>query len=144
MSLPESFLATNGLLNVFLDVVSGLVVNEGVIGRRLADELPFLATEEILMRGVKAGGDRQELHERIRQHAHASAAKMKETGEGNDLMSRLKGDKAFAKVDLAAVVDPARFIGRAPQQVDEFLAEVVEPIRKRYADDLGAPSDLHV
>ena len=100
-----------------------------MIAANLEAELPFMATENILMAAVAAGGDRQDLHERIRRHSQAAAAVVKEQGGRNDLLERLAADPAFAKVDLAAALDPAQFVGRAPQQVDEFLAEVVEPIR---------------
>ena len=130
--LAELFLAVDGILNVLDNVTAGLVVNEAVIAAAVAAELPFMATENILMAAVQAGGDRQDLHERIRQHSLAAVAEVK-AGRPNDLMTRLKADKAFAKVDLAATMDPARFIGRAPQQVDAFCANVIEPIRQRYA-----------
>ena len=146
LSLPETFLATNGILNVFMSVVSGLVVNEGVIARRLASELPFLATENILMCATKAGGDRQELHERIRKHAHAASARMKETGEPNDLLSRLKKDEAFAKVPLDAgdILEAALYVGLAPQQTRSYIKDVVEPALRPYADVLGAETDFHL
>jgi adenylosuccinate lyase len=98
----------------------------------LREELPFMATENILMAAVAAGGDRQDLHERIRQHSHAAAAVVKEQGGENDLIDRLKQDKAFANVDLESTIDPAKLTGRSAEQVDEFLAGVVGPIRKRY------------
>ena len=101
-----------------------------VIAKNLREELPFMATENILMAAVAAGGDRQELHERIRQHSQAAAAVVKQQGGANDLLERLKADKAFAGVDLDAAVDPAKLTGRSTEQVDEFLAEVVAPIRR--------------
>jgi adenylosuccinate lyase len=96
------------------------------------------------MAAVEAGGDRQELHERIRQHSQAAAAVVKQEGGENDLLERLAGDEAFAGVDVAAALAPAQFVGRAPQQVDEFIAQVVDPIRKRYPQALGGEAEVHV
>ena len=112
-----------------------------VIESNLAAELPFMATEEILMAGVRAGGDRQDLHERIRVHSVAAAREVKEQGRPNDLMDRLKSDPAFAKVDLTGALDARRFVGRAPEQVEGFLREVVGPVRERYAGALGGKRD---
>jgi adenylosuccinate lyase len=130
--LPQSFLAIDAVLVLYHNVASGLVVYPGVIARHLREELPFMASENILMAAVAAGGDRQALHERIRQHSQAAAAVVKEQGGENDLMDRLKNDTAFAGVDLEAAVDARSLTGRSAEQVDEFLAEVVEPIRERY------------
>ena len=96
------------------------------------------------MAAVAAGGDRQDLHERIRRHSLAAAAVVKEEGGRNDLLDRLAADPAFAKVDLRSALDPARFVGRAPQQVDEFLADVVEPIRKKYPQAVGMEGEVSV
>ena len=128
LDLPQAFLAADAVLILCQNVAGGLVVYPKVIAASLEAELPFMATENILMAAVAAGGDRQDLHERIRRHSQAAAAVVKEQGGKNDLLERLAADAAFACVDLAAVVDPRQFIGRAPQQVDEFLAEVVAPI----------------
>ena len=144
LSLPETFLAANGMLNVFLDVVSGLVVNENVIRLHLEAELPFLATENILMQATKAGGDRQELHERIRQHAHAAAKRIKETGEPNDLLSRLKADASFARVDFSDALSSEHYVGLAPRQTRTYLAEAVKPALRERADLLGARTEFHV
>jgi adenylosuccinate lyase len=100
--------------------------------------LPFMATENILMAAVTAGGDRQDLHERIRQHSQAAAAVVKQQGGENDLVERLRQDEAFSKVDLATAVDAPTLTGRSAAQVDEFLAEVVRPIRDRYGDSLAS------
>ncbi|HLU40537.1 MAG TPA: adenylosuccinate lyase [Planctomycetota bacterium] len=129
IALPESFLAVDAILTLAENVVSGLVLFPRVIERNLRAQLPFLATEEILMAGVRAGGDRQDLHERIRQHARAATARIKEHGEENPLLAALAADPAFAAIraELPSLTDPARFIGRAPQQVDEFLREHLEP-----------------
>jgi adenylosuccinate lyase len=134
LSLPQSFLATDALLILCQNVTSGLVVYPKVIASHLEAELPFMASENILMAAVSAGGDRQDLHERIRRHSQAAAKVVKEEGGRNDLMKRLADDPAFAKVDLGSVLNPIQFVGRAPQQVDEFLAEVIEPIRTKYGD----------
>ncbi len=142
--LPEAFLATDGILRILINVASGLVVYPQVIAAHVAAELPFMATENILMAGVRAGGDRQALHERIRQHAHAAAAQVKQEGKPNDLIERLRADAAFAGVDFAATLDPAAYVGLAPTQVDRFIAEVVEPIRQRYRDQLDRTVELNV
>lgn len=145
LSLPQSFLAVDALLILYRNIASGLKVFPKVIAKRLGEELPFMATEEILMAGVRAGGDRQELHERIRVHSLAAAREVKEEGGHNDLMDRLKGDAAFASVDLGQALDARRFVGRAVEQVDEFVETVVAPIRKTYASELGASTgDLRV
>ncbi len=132
LALPQAFLAVDAVLILYRNVASGLVVYPQVIARNLREELPFMATENILMAAVQAGGDRQDLHERIRQHSQAAAAVVKEQGGSNDLLPRLKKDAAFSKVDLEAAIDPAKLTGRSPEQVDEFLTEVVAPIRDRY------------
>jgi adenylosuccinate lyase len=142
--IPQAFLAVDAILLLYQNIASGLVVYLQVIARNLREELPFMATENILMAAVAAGGDRQELHERIRQHSHAAAAVVKEQGGENDLLARLKKDKAFAGVDIDAVVDPAKLTGRSAEQVDEFLAEVVAPIRKRYGNSAASASELLV
>lgn len=132
--LPQAFLAIDAVLILYRNIVDGLVVYPKVIEKHLAEELPFMATEEILMAGVQAGGDRQELHERIRVHSQAAGQQVKEFGRPNDLLERLKTDPAFTSVDLGNALDARRFVGRAPEQVDAFIANVVEPIRQRYGD----------
>ena len=144
LTVPEAFLATDAMLRIMLNVARGLVVYPKVIESRLQAELPFMATEEILMAGVGAGGDRQDLHERIRQHSQAAAARVKLEGAKNDLLDRLHGDPAFAKLDLARLTDPRQFVGRAPHQVDDFVREYVAPIRQRYKAALGKSAELHV
>jgi adenylosuccinate lyase len=131
--IPQAFLAADACLILALDVAKGLAVFPRVIERRLAAEVPFLATELILVEGVKAGGDRQELHEAIRQHAQAAATRVREDGAGNDLFERLAADARFAAIleILPRLSDPARFVGRAPEQVQEFLAEELEPALAR-------------
>ena len=130
--LPQAFLAADAVLVLCQNVTAGLVVYPRVIAANLQAELPFMATENILMAGVAAGGDRQDLHERIRRHSQAAAAVVKEQGGKNDLLERMAGDPAFAEVDLGALLAPSDFVGRAPQQVDEFLSEVIAPIRAKY------------
>ena len=142
--LPQSFLAADAVLILCQNVTAGLVVYPRVIAANLAAELPFMATENILMAAVAAGGDRQDLHERIRRHSLAAAAVVKNEGGRNDLMERIAADPAFAKVDLTCALDPAQFVGRAPQQVDEFIAEHIEPMRAKYGERAGADADLRV
>jgi adenylosuccinate lyase len=130
LSIPESFLATDAILILVNNIVSGLEVHPARIRRRLMDELPFMATEELIVRSVRAGGDRQEAHEVIRQHSIAAARAVKHDGTANDMLERLAADARFnvSIEDMRSTLDPARFIGRAPQQVEEFLAEVIDPI----------------
>jgi adenylosuccinate lyase len=137
LSLPQSFLAIDAVLILYRNIVDGMVVYPKVIEKHIAEELPFMATEEILMAGVQAGGDRQELHERIRVHSQEAGAQVKQHGKPNDLIERLRGDTAFADIDLDDTLDVSRYIGRAPQQVDAFISDIVTPIRTRYADVLG-------
>lgn len=144
LTLPQAFLAADAVLILCQNVTAGLVVYPRVITAHLEAELPFMATENILMAAVAAGGDRQDLHERIRRHSHAAAAVVKERGEANDLLKRLAAEPAFAKVDLVAATEPSQFVGRAPQQVDEFIAEVIEPIRAKYVGSLPGDVDVHV
>ncbi|MBP5638918.1 MAG: adenylosuccinate lyase [Victivallales bacterium] len=129
ISVAEAFLAIDGILDIYANVAGGLVVYPKVIEKRLRSELPFMATENILMEAVKAGGDRQELHERIRENSQKAAQVVKAEGGDNDLIARLKADPAFAAVadTIDQKLDPKNFVGRAPQQVAEFLAEEVEP-----------------
>jgi adenylosuccinate lyase len=140
LAVPEPFLAVDGCLMIVIDVARGLVVYPSTIEAAVKAELPFMATEEILL----AGGDRQEQHERIRQHSRDAATQVKEFGRPNDLISRLQQDPAFSHVQFDQVLDPDRFVGRAPQQVEAFVRSVVEPIRKRYAATLGQAITLKV
>jgi adenylosuccinate lyase len=127
--IPEAFLATDAILRLYINVVRGLTVYPAVIDRRLQQELPFMATEALLMAGVKAGGDRQLLHERIRIHSMA-AAQMVKAGQPNDLLTRVADDPAFAAVqsELATLLAPTRFVGRAAEQVEDYLATTVYPL----------------
>lgn len=144
MTLPQAFLGVDAVLTIYHNIASGMIVYPEVVAKNLNEELPFMATENILMAAVTAGGDRQELHEKIRQHSVAAAAEVKQKGKSNDLMERLAADEAFAGVDLNAAVDAKDLVGRAPEQVDEFIAAVVEPIRERYAGSGVAESELKV
>ena len=141
LTIPQAFLATDAMLILYRNIVDGLVVYPQVIARHLQEELPFMATEEILMAGVRSGGDRQELHERIRVHSQEAARQVKERGATNDLLSRLQSDPAFQSVDLTGALDPLRFTGRAAQQVDRFVADVIAPIRQRYAAALSQSAE---
>jgi adenylosuccinate lyase len=133
LSIPDAFLALDGILVLVENVSSGLVVNPWVIGRNLEEHLPFMASETILMHASAAGGDRQDLHERIRRHSMAAADRMKIEGGQADLLERIAEDEAFglSLEQLVEMVDPARFVGRAPAQVDQFLAEWVQPTLAR-------------
>lgn len=142
--LPEAFLAVDGILQILINVFDGLVVYPQVIEAHVEAELPFMATENILMAAVKAGGDRQELHEKIRLHSQAAAAQVKTFGRPNDLIGRLRADIAFARIDFEKVLDPQSYVGRAPQQVDEFIKTIVAPIRKRYSKQLNRRVELNV
>jgi adenylosuccinate lyase len=142
--IPEAFLAVDGILEILINVLGGLVVYPKVIANHLDAELPFMATENILMAAVKAGGNRQQLHEKIRLHSHAAAAQVKQLGKPNDLISRLKADIDFRKVNFEAVLDPQNYIGRAPQQVDEFLKKIIFPIRAKYRKELNIKVELKV
>jgi adenylosuccinate lyase len=139
LALPEAFLAADSIARLGANVTAGLVVNEKVIARRVAAELPFIATENIMMAAVRAGGDRQQVHGRIREHSMAAAERVKGGDGENDLVERIRADDAFAAVRgrLEEMLEPQNFVGRAPQQVDEFLAEVAEPA----LEDLPEPPD---
>jgi len=130
ISIPEAFLAVDSILNIYMNIADGIVVYPRVIEKHVMEELPFMATENILMEAVKRGGDRQELHERIRQHSMASAGRVKNDGLPNDLIERIANDPAFglSLEDIRGVLKPENFIGRCPQQVDEFLEEYVYPL----------------
>ena len=144
ISLGEGFLAADAILRLYQNIVEGLVIYPKIIARHIADELPMMATENILMAAVKAGGDRQALHEKIRQHSHEAARQVKVEGGTNDLLVRLKADPAFSKVDIDAELEPSRFIGRAPEQVDEFLLQYVRPILEANAALLGTEAEIEL
>ncbi len=144
MAIPEGFLTTDAICQIVLNVARGLVVYPNVIAGRVMSELPFMATENILMAAVASGGDRQDLHERIRAHSQEAGRVVKVEGKPNDLLARLKADDAFVGIDIDAAVNPSDFIGRASEQVDEFLAAHVEPVRRKYAHLLGQKAELKV
>lgn len=129
LSIPEAFLAIDGILNLYANVTDGLVVYPKVIEQRLRKELPFMATENIMMDAVKRGGDRQELHEKIRQHSMTASRVVKEEGGENDLLERIANDKSFGVTleELEAILQPSKYVGRAPEQTTDFLNEVVYP-----------------
>ena len=132
LTLPEAFLALDGALEVMLEVTRGLVVYEVMIRRALELELPFLITEDLIGEAVRRGGDRQEAHETLRRHSQAAGDRVKREAGPNDLFERLRGEPAFAGLDFEAMADPLACAGRAPEQVDEFLEQVVGPIRRRW------------
>lgn len=133
ISVPEAFLAIDGIVNIVLNVASGFSAYPSIISRHLADELPFMVTENILMEAVNAGGDRQELHEKIRRHAMEAARRIKEEGNKNDLLERVAQDPSFSRIKsrLKEISDPIKLVGRAPQQVEEFISEIADPLIKR-------------
>jgi adenylosuccinate lyase len=144
LTIPQAFLAADAVLRLALNISGGLVVNPDVIRRQVEQVLPYMATENLLMAAVAEGGDRQEVHEAIRRHSHAVTAQLKAGGARNDLLDRLRADPLLAKVDFAGVLDQGRFVGRAPQQVDEFLAEEIEPVRQKYRHLLGQGAEVSV
>ena len=140
LSVPEAFLAVDAILNIYANVADGLVVHEKVIEKHVLEELPFMASENILMDAVKKGGDRQILHERIRVLSQQAGANVKDLGLPNDLIERIASDPAFSMLrreELTAHLEPARYVGRCPEQVEEFLAEEVEPVLARYSQALA-------
>lgn len=141
ISIPEAFLAVDAILNIYMNIADGIVVYPRIIEKHVREELPFMATENILMEAVKRGGDRQELHERIRQHSMAAARRIKEDGLPNDLIDRIAGDPAFglSLEDIMGVLEPINYIGRSREQVDEFLQHHVQPLL-----EANQVSDAHV
>ena len=144
VAIPEAFLAVDGILEILINVASGMVVYPKLIKSRVAAELPFMATENILMAAVKAGGNRQKLHDELRRHSHAAAAQVKNLGKKNDLLKRLRKSKAFRKVDFRKVLNAKSYVGRAPKQVNEFIRDFVTPIRKKYRNELNKKVELKV
>ena len=146
ISVPESFLAVDAILNIYLNVATGMVVYPKVIEQHILKELPFMATENIMMQAVKKGGDRQELHEKIRIHSMAAARVVKEEGKENDLIERIVNDESFNLNldDIKAVLKPENFIGRAKEQTEEFLRDYVSPVLDKYKDVLGEEAELSV
>ncbi|HIR40864.1 MAG TPA: adenylosuccinate lyase [Candidatus Egerieicola pullicola] len=146
ISVAEAFLAVDSILNIMLNVCDGLVVYPKVIEQRVLKELPFMATENIMMQAVKKGGNRQELHEKLREHSMAAAKVVKEEGKDNDLIDRICADPAFqlTREEIEAVLTPIHFVGRSVHQVEEFIADYVDPIRKANADVLNEKAQLSV
>lgn len=146
LSVPEGFLAIDGILDLCLNVVDGLVVYPKVIEKRLLAELPFMATENIMMDAVKAGGDRQELHERIRELSMEAGKNVKERGMDNNLLELIAEDPAFnlSLKELEKTMDPAKYVGRAREQVDAYLEKVIRPLLEKNKELLGVKAEIHV
>lgn len=146
LSVPEGFLAVDGILDLYLNVVDGLVVYPKVIEKHLMAELPFMATENIMMDAVKAGGDRQELHERIRELSMEAGRNVKEKGLDNNLLELIAADPAFnlSLDELKKTMDPSRYVGRSPKQVEEFLEEVIKPLLEENEGELGLTAQINV
>ena len=146
IAVSEAFLAADGILNLMLNVCDGLVVYPKVVRARVMNELPFMATENIMMDAVKKGGDRQQLHEKLRVHSQAAARVVKEEGGRNDLIDRIVADPAFmvTREEVERILEPINFIGRSAEQVDEFVAECVDPVLAAHADALGETATLNV
>lgn len=146
LSVAEAFLATDAILCIYLNIASGLVVYPKVIRRHIMDELPFMASENIMMDAVKRGGDRQELHERIREHSVAAGRQVKEEGKTNDLLERIENDPAFGmtKEEIEKNLDPKNYTGRSASQVTDFLNDVVYPEISKYSEDIAEEAELKV
>ncbi|MCI6190652.1 MAG: adenylosuccinate lyase [Clostridium sp.] len=146
ISVAEAFLALDGVLNLYINIAENMVVYDKVIAAHVNRELPFMATENIMMESVKRGGDRQELHERIREHSMAAAQRVKGEGLDNDLIERIINDPTFnlSKEEILAIIDPKKFVGRAPSQVVEFIEEYVDPIIEANKDAVEVHSEINV
>jgi len=146
LSVAEAFLAIDAVLDIYGNVVDGLVVYDKVINKRIMEELPFMATEIILMEGVKRGGDRQELHESIRVHSMEAGRMVKEEGKSNDLIERILADSTFkmSEEEVRTLLKPINFVGRAPEQVVEYIAEYIKPILDENKQVLGKSVELSV
>jgi adenylosuccinate lyase len=146
LTIPQAFLAIDAILNIYLNVADGIVVYENMIKKHISEELPFMATERILMEAVKRGGDRQELHEHRREHSMEAAKKVKLEGESNDLIERIKGDSAFASVkdDIDSLLDANKFTGRCASQVSELYEEYIKPILEANKDKLNKVGEVKV
>jgi len=143
LTIPQAFLAADGVLRLAANIASGLIVNTAVIGRNVSEYLPYLATENILMAAVRHGGDRQKLHARLAEHSHTVTAQIK-AGGANDLVNRLTSDPAFKGIDLAATLKPSAYVGRSPEQVEEFLSEEVDPVLARLGDKEELDTEIRV
>ncbi|MDD6844842.1 MAG: adenylosuccinate lyase [Clostridia bacterium] len=146
LSVPEAFLAVDGILDLYMNVVDGLVVYDKVITKRLMSELPFMATENIMMDAVKAGGDRQELHERIRELSMEAGKRVKQEGLDNNLLELIAADPMFNVTleDLQKTLEPSKYVGRSKEQVEEYLKEVINPILDVNASELGLTAEINV
>ena len=146
IAMAEGFLAADAILNILLNVSDGLVVYPKVVRSRVMAELPFMASENIMMKAVKKGGDRQELHERLREHAVAAAAVVKQEGQPNDMIARVEADPAFGltREEIESELQPEAFTGRAPQQVEEYLDSYIRPLLAANPDDIGLTAELSV
>ena len=146
ISIPEAFLATDALLNLYLNIVRGMTVYPKMAEKLLNDELPFMATENIMMDAAKRGADRQELHEHVRVHSMAASKVIKEEGGENDLLERIANDPIFGVTldELKGIVDPHKYVGRAPRQTEIFLHDVVKPILDRYADTETETAEINL
>ena len=146
ISVPEAFLAVDGILDLCLNVVDGLVVYDKVIEKKFMEEIPFMATENIMMDATKAGGDRQELHEKIRQYSMQAGANVKQEGKENNLLELIAADPAFGRTldELKALMKPSLYVGRAPQQTEEYINEVIKPVLDANSDVLGLTAEINV
>lgn len=146
ISVAEAFLALDGVLNLYINITSNMVVYEKVIAAHVNSELPFMATENIMMEAVKRGGDRQELHEKIRVHSLAAARQVKEFGEKNDLIERILADESFglSKEEILSIIDPSKFTGRSGGQVVDFIEEYINPILEAHKNELGEEVEINV
>ena len=146
ISVPEAFLAVDAILSLYINVVDGLVVYDKVITKHMMAELPFMATENIMMDAVKNGGNRQELHEKIRQLSMEAGKNVKVEGKDNNLLELIAADPSFNLTleELQATMEPSKYVGRAPIQVDKFLANVVNPILEANKEDLGMTAEINV
>ncbi len=146
ISVAEAFLALDGVLNLYINITSNIVVYEKVIAAHVNSELPFMATENIMMEAVKRGGDRQELHEKIRVHSLAAARQVKEFGEKNDLIERILADESFglSKEEILSIIDPSKFTGRSSGQVVDFIEEYINPILEAHKNELGEEVEINV
>jgi adenylosuccinate lyase len=146
LSIPEGFLAVDGILDLCLNVVDGLVVYPKVIEKHLMSELPFMATENIMMDAVKAGGDRQELHERIRKLSMEAGRNVKEKGLDNNLLELISQDDGFnlSPEDLQKIMDPVKYVGRSKEQVEAYLKNVIDPLLEKNKKELGVKAEINV
>lgn len=146
IAVSEAFLGADAILNLMMNVCDGLVVYPKVVRARVMNELPFMATENVMMDAVKKGGDRQALHERLRVHSQEAARVVKEEGGSNDLVERIAADPAFmvTKAEIEAILEPKNFIGRSAEQVSEFVNEVIDPLLFAHAGELGKKADVNV